>query len=61
VRVAPFTNWFILEFIIGAATSDGDIENILDQFNQRLKDSEELVFPVESCTPRIPITIIRDE
>lgn len=61
MRVAPFANWSILKFIIETTTSDGDIENILDQFNQRFENFEELVFFVESCALRIPGTIIRDE
>lgn len=49
IGVALFANWSPFKFVIKAIAPDGNIENLLDQFNQRLKDFKELILFIETC------------
>ena len=61
MRVAPFANRSPFKLVVKATAPDSNIENLLDQFDQRLENFEELILLIESCAPRISRTVIGNE
>ena len=61
MRVTPSTDWSVFELIVQAAASNGDVVRFLDEFDQGFEHLQELVFVVETRTPRISSTVVCDK
>jgi hypothetical protein len=55
------TNRSVLKFVVQATASNSDVIGLLDKFDERLEDIEELIFAIESSTLCVPGVVVGDE